>query len=105
NYQERRRESQAEAWARGCTALKGSVLPGPPFQGGFPVTVVMVVDDVSAMAEQYAYDLKRIGGYETLIAGSGREALDLLQREAVDAGRVDLEMASTDGVAVASGSA
>jgi len=65
----------------------------------------MVVDDVSAMAEQYAYDLKRIGGYETLIAGSGREALDLLQREAVDCVLLDLEMPGMDGFDVLRGMA
>ena len=36
---------------------------------------VLVVDDVPAMAEQYAYDLRRIGGFHTRIAGGGREAL------------------------------
>jgi len=69
------------------------------------VTVVLVVDDVSAMAEQYAYDLKRIGGYETLVAGSGREALDVLQREAVDCVLLDLEMPGMDGFEVLRGMA
>jgi len=32
------------------------------------MTLVLIVDDVPAMAEQYAYDLKRLRGYETLIA-------------------------------------
>ena len=64
------------------------------------MTVVLVVDDVSAMADQYAYDLKRVGGYETLVAGSGREALDLLEREAVDCVLLDLEMPSMDGFEV-----
>ena len=69
------------------------------------MTVVLVVDDVSAMAEQYAYDLKRIGGYETLVAGSGREALDVLQREAVDCVLLDLEMPGMDGFEVLRGMA
>jgi len=64
------------------------------------MTVVLVVDDVSAMADQYAYDLKRVGGYETLVAGSGREALDLLEREAVDCMLLDLEMPGMDGFEV-----
>jgi len=38
------------------------------------MTLVLIVDDVPAMAEQYAYDLKRLRGYETLIAKSGRTA-------------------------------
>jgi two-component system nitrogen regulation response regulator NtrX len=61
------------------------------------MTTVLVVDDVAAMAEQYAYDLKRVGGYGTLIAHSGREALDLLEREAVDCMILDLEMPGMDG--------
>src|ERR671922_2979809 len=61
------------------------------------MTVVLVVDDVAAMADQYAYDLKRVGGYETLIAKSGREALDLLEREPVDCVLLDLEMPGMDG--------
>jgi len=65
----------------------------------------MVVDDVPAMAEQYAYDLKRIGGYETLVAGSGREALDVLEREAVDCVLLDLEMPGMDGFEVLRGMA
>ena len=52
------------------------------------------------MAEQYAYDLKRVGGYETLVAHSGREALDLLEREAVDCVILDLEMPGMDGFEV-----
>ena len=31
------------------------------------MTLVLIVDDVPAMAEQYAYDLKRLRGYETLV--------------------------------------
>jgi DNA-binding NtrC family response regulator len=69
------------------------------------MTVVLVVDDVAAMADQYAYDLKRVGGYETLIAASGREALDLLEREAVDCVLLDLEMPGMDGFDVLRGMA
>lgn len=69
------------------------------------MTVVLVVDDVAAMADQYAYDLKRVGGYDTLIAASGREALDLLEREAVDCVLLDLEMPGMDGFDVLRGMA
>src|SRR4029077_7902782 len=40
---------------------------------------------------------------ETLIAGSGREALDLLEREAVDCVLLDLEMPGMDGFEVLRG--
>src|SRR5207249_4531010 len=58
---------------------------------------VLVVDDVQAMAEQYAYDLKRVGKYDTIVAAGGEEALDLLGREPIDCVVLDLEMPGTDG--------
>src|SRR3989442_7900739 len=64
------------------------------------MTTVLVVDDVAALAEQYAYDLKRVGGYEALAAGGGREALDVLEREAIDCVILDLEMPGMDGFEV-----
>ena len=64
------------------------------------MTQVLVVDDVPAMAEQYAYDLKRVGGYETTVAAGGAEALDVLSREPVDCVVLDLEMPGTDGFEV-----
>lgn len=64
------------------------------------MTLVLVVDDVSALAQQYAYDLKRVGGYDVLTAGSGSEALELLTRSAVDCVILDLEMPGMDGFGV-----
>jgi two-component system nitrogen regulation response regulator NtrX len=64
------------------------------------MTMVLVVDDVPALAQQYAYDLKRVGGYEVLTAADGREALDLLTRSAVDCMILDLEMPGMDGFGV-----
>jgi two-component system nitrogen regulation response regulator NtrX len=64
------------------------------------MTLVLVVDDVPAMAEQYAYDLKRVGGYDTLVATGGREALDTIAGEAVDCVILDLEMPGVDGFEV-----
>ncbi len=63
-------------------------------------THVLVVDDVPAMAEQYAYDLKRVGGYSTIVASGGNEALELISREPVDCIVLDLEMPVTDGFEV-----
>ena len=63
-------------------------------------THVLVVDDVPAMAEQYAYDLKRVGGYSTIVAAGGNQALELLAREPVDCVVLDLEMPGTDGFEV-----
>ena len=64
------------------------------------MTLVLVVDDVPTLAQQYAYDLKRVGGYEALTAAGGREALDLLTRSAVDCMILDLEMPGMDGFGV-----
>lgn len=64
------------------------------------MTLVLVVDDVPAMADQYSYDLKRIGGYETLAATSGSAGLELLEQEAIDCIILDLEMPGLDGFAV-----
>ena len=61
---------------------------------------VLVVDDVPAMAGQYAYDLTRVGGYDALIASGGDEALDVLGREPIDCIVLDLEMPGTDGFEV-----
>jgi two-component system, NtrC family, nitrogen regulation response regulator NtrX len=64
------------------------------------VTRILVVDDVPAMAEQYAYDLRRLGGWTTRVATGGREALEVLAEEAVDAVLLDLEMPGVDGFEV-----
>src|SRR5215475_7124662 len=63
-------------------------------------THVLVVDDVPAMAEQYAYDLKRVGKYDIIVAAGGEEALEVLAREPIDCVVLDLEMPGTDGFGV-----
>jgi two-component system, NtrC family, nitrogen regulation response regulator NtrX len=64
------------------------------------MTLVLIVDDVPTMAEQYAYDLKRLRGFETLIAKSGRTALESLTRDSIDCVILDLEMPGMDGFEV-----
>ena len=61
---------------------------------------ILVVDDVPAMAEQYAYDLRRLGGYRTRIATGGKDALAALVEEDVDCAILDLEMPGVDGFEV-----
>ena len=64
------------------------------------MTLVLVVDDMAPLAQQYAYDLKRVGGYDVLTAPGGTEALELLTRSAVDCVLLDLEMPGMDGFGV-----
>jgi two-component system, NtrC family, nitrogen regulation response regulator NtrX len=64
------------------------------------MTTVLIVDDVPAMAEQYAYDLRRLSAHETLTATNGDDALEMLARESVDCVILDLEMPGKDGFAV-----
>jgi two-component system, NtrC family, nitrogen regulation response regulator NtrX len=61
------------------------------------MTLVLVVDDVPSLAEQYAYDLRRLGGHDVLVAPDGRTALDRLGAEPVDCVILDLEMPGMDG--------
>jgi two-component system, NtrC family, nitrogen regulation response regulator NtrX len=63
-------------------------------------THVLVVDDVPAMAEQYAYDLKRVGHYDTIVAAGGERAPDVLARDPIDCLVLDLEMPGIDGFEV-----
>jgi DNA-binding NtrC family response regulator len=64
------------------------------------MSLILVVDDVQPLAEQYAYDLARLGGFQTLVANGGRAALDILGREPVDCVILDLEMPDLDGFGV-----
>ena len=64
------------------------------------MTLVLVVDDIPALTEQYAYDLKRLGGYEVVTAIEGSKALELLRSAAVDCMILDLEMPGMDGFEV-----
>jgi two-component system nitrogen regulation response regulator NtrX len=64
------------------------------------MSLVLIVDDAPAMSEQYAYDLKRLGAYETRVAPGGEEALAVLESEPVDCVLLDLEMPGMDGFGV-----
>jgi len=64
------------------------------------VTLVLVVDDVPALAEQYAYDLRRLGGYDVAVAVGGEQALEAVARDAPDCVVLDLEMPGMDGFEV-----
>ena len=61
---------------------------------------ILIVDDVAAMAEQYAYDLRRLGGFRTRTVNSGRDAVAALVEEDVDCMILDLEMPGMDGFEV-----
>ena len=56
------------------------------------MSVVLIVDDVPGMRDQYAYDIKRLSGHDTITASGGAEALQLIDREPVDCVILDLEM-------------
>lgn len=64
--------------------------------------LLLIVDDVTALAEQYAYDLRRMGGgtYEVITAPDGQRALELLAGGEVDCVVLDLEMPGMDGFEV-----
>ena len=64
------------------------------------MALVLIVDDVLPLAQQYAYDLHRVGGYDTIVATGGEQALSMLAGEAVDCVILDLEMPGVDGFEV-----
>ena len=63
------------------------------------MTLVLVVDDAAPLAEQYAYDLRRMG-YEVVTAPGGEQGLAILSGSAVDCVVLDLEMPGMDGFEV-----
>jgi len=61
---------------------------------------ILVVDDIPALADQYAYDLKRIGAHEVTTATNGAAALKLIEAGGLDCVILDLEMPGIDGFEV-----
>jgi two-component system, NtrC family, nitrogen regulation response regulator NtrX len=64
------------------------------------MSTILVVDDVAALAEQYAYDLKRIGGHDVSVVTTGALAVERLAAEPLDCAILDLEMPGMDGFEV-----
>ena len=64
------------------------------------MSTILIIDDVAALREQYAYDLERLGGFTALTAAGGSEGLALLAKEPVDCLILDLEMPGVDGFEV-----
>ena len=64
------------------------------------MSLVLIVDDIAAMREQYAYDIERLGQHRTITASGGAEAIQLLEAEPVDCLILDLEMPGSDGFEV-----
>ena len=64
------------------------------------MTTILLCDDNAPLAEQYAYDLRRLGEYDVLTASSGAQALEVLNTEAIDCLVLDLEMPVMDGFGV-----
>ena len=61
---------------------------------------ILVIDDVVALAEQYAYDLTRLAGHEVTVATSGVAALARAEHQPFDCLLLDLEMPGMDGFEV-----
>ncbi len=64
------------------------------------MSLILIIDDLAAMRDQYAYDLKRLGGFETITATGGADGLGQLKTEPVDCIILDLEMPGVDGFEV-----
>ncbi len=61
---------------------------------------ILVVDDEEHLRELVQACLEDLGGWETLVAGSGEECLQIVQTERPNAILLDLSMPGMDGFAV-----
>jgi two-component system response regulator HydG len=64
-----------------------------------PQPRVLIVDDIIEMAKTLADGLSE-RGYDAVAAGGGRDAIDRLASETIDAVITDLRMPGVDGMAV-----
>ena len=62
--------------------------------------LILVVDDQEHLRELVQACLEDLGGWETLVAGSGEECLQILQTEQPSAILLDVSMPGMDGIAV-----
>ncbi|MEX0691786.1 MAG: sigma-54 dependent transcriptional regulator [Gemmatimonadales bacterium] len=61
------------------------------------MSTILLIDDVVPLAEQYAYDLRRLGGFDVVVANTGADGLEIVAKEPVDCVILDLEMPGMDG--------
>ncbi|WP_293133725.1 response regulator [Microcoleus sp. bin38.metabat.b11b12b14.051] len=62
--------------------------------------LILVVDDQEHLRELVQACLEDLGGWETLVAGSGEECLQIVQTEKPSAILLDVSMPGMDGIAV-----
>ena len=63
------------------------------------MSTILVIDDLKAIRDQYAYDLHRKTSFEVLVADNGSSGLEILAKQDVDVIILDLEMPGMDGLA------
>ncbi|WP_293146892.1 MULTISPECIES: response regulator [unclassified Microcoleus] len=65
--------------------------------------LILVVDDQEHLRELVQACLEDLGGWETLVAGSGEECLQIVQTQQPSAILLDVSMPGMDGIAVYEG--
>jgi CheY-like chemotaxis protein len=62
--------------------------------------LILVVDDEEHLRELVQACLEDLGGWDTLVAGSGEQCLEILKTERPNAILLDISMPGMDGIAV-----